>query len=632
MQDPFASTTHDAEAERWTRTSRAGILLVLLLLAVYVPGQFSIPVVDRDEARFAQASRQMFEALAWPDHATDTRPITTDDAGRLTGGPHAGGWAVPMVGERPRLAKPPLIYWVQTACAATLTRFDPLADRIWHYRVPSVLSAIAACLITWRLGIAMGHARAGWLGAALLGISPMVVWDAHQARADQLLLFTTTGAMAALMMIRGVGLGESRGGEDEPRSGRAGWLWPIAFWCAIGAGILTKGPITPMIAALSAIAFSWVVRDWRWLRRTRPLLGVPILVVILTPWVVATARTVGWDTLVNIWFAETIGRSAEPSEGHWGPPGYHLVLLAVLFWPGSLLTLHALRAAWHRAVQLHTASPVPGRLARWKQRTTPDNPTLFLLAWIIPSWLVFELVGTKLPHYTLPLYPPLALLSARAVFDLADQVAAPAKPVPPRAGLVIWMVIGLLLTGLAPIAIARLDGSPGLVAAAALGAVLSVGLIFVAASRVRTSILRTHALAIAATVVFAVTLLGVVLPRARPLQVTQQLAALIRTAPSDAPVAAAGYHEDSLTFATRARLVRLSPDRVPAWAAANPGGVLILPLGAPGQPGWTQLGRVSGINYSKGDRVELVVFRIDPIPASWYRDSAPDTAMTAPRP
>jgi 4-amino-4-deoxy-L-arabinose transferase-like glycosyltransferase len=629
MQDPFASTTRDAEGERSARTWRAGILLTLLLLAVYVPGQFSIPVVDRDEARFAQASRQMFEALVWPDHAIDTRPLTPDDTGRLTGGPHAGGWAVPMVGERPRLAKPPLIYWFQTASAATLTRFDPLADRIWHYRVPSVLSAIAACLITWRLGTAMGHARAGWLGAALLGISPMVVWDAHQARADQLLLFTTTGAMAALMMIRGVGM-QGGGGADEvePRR-RDGWLWPIVFWCAIGAGILTKGPITPMIAALSAIAFSWVARDWRWLRRTRPLLGVLILAVILTPWVVATARTVGWGTLLDIWFAETIGRSAEPSEGHWGPPGYHLVLLAVLFWPGSLLTLHALRAAWRRAVQLPA---VPGRRARWKQRTTPDHPSLFLLAWIIPSWLVFELVGTKLPHYTLPLYPPLALLTARAVFDLAGRVSIPAKPVPPRAGLVIWMVIGVLMTAIAPIAVARLDGSAGLVVAAAIGALVSAALIVAAASRVRTSILRTHAFGIVATVVFAVTLLGIVLPRARPLQVTEQLAALIRTAPSDAPVAAAGYHEDSLTFATRARLVRLSPDRVPVWSAANPGGVLILPVDAPAQPGWTQLGRVSGINYSKGDRVELAVFRIDPAPASWYREPAPDTPTTAPRP
>ncbi len=583
--------------ERTARSARAGLLLAALLLAVYVPGLFSIPVVDRDEARFAQASRQMFESLAGPRVTRDTRPIGRTPAGALTGGPHAGGWAVPMVGERPRLAKPPLIYWVQSASAAAFTGLDPLADRIWHYRIPSVLSAIGACLIVWRLGVGMGHARAGWLAAALLGVSPMVVWDAHQARADQLLLFCTTAAMGALLSLR-----------TGPPTERPRWGMPVVFWVAVGAGILTKGPITPMIGALAAVAVSWIARDWRWLRRTRPLLGLVVLAVMLGPWVAASARIVGWDTLCSVWFDETIGRSAEPREGHWGPPGYHLVLLAVLFWPGSLLTLHALRRAWVRAIKRSEGSSF---LARWRGRGVDDEAGLFLLAWIVPAWLVFELVGAKLPHYTLPLYPPIALLTARAVFDLADRVHVPAKPVPPRAGLAIWVVIGVVLTAVVPIAVARLDGSMGLLAVAAVGAAASVALIAWAACCVRSSILRTHALAIATAVIFAAMLLGVVLPRARPLHVTEQLAALIRLAPPDAPVAAAGYHEDSLTFATRARLVRLSPDRVMGWADHNPGGVLILPADAPAPSGWTELGRVNGINYSKGDRVKLAVYRLN---------------------
>ena len=39
----------------------------------------------------------------------------------------------------------------------------------------------------------------------------------------------------------------------------------------------------------------------------------------------------------------------------------------------------------------------------------------FLLAWLIPSWIVFEAVLTKLPHYVLPLYPAIAILTAGAV-------------------------------------------------------------------------------------------------------------------------------------------------------------------------------------------------------------------------
>lgn len=586
-----------AAMERTARSVRAGLLLVALLLAVYVPGLFSIPVVDRDEARFAQASRQMFESLVATEDARETRPIERTSTGALAGGRHAGGWAVPMVGERPRLAKPPLIYWVQSASGAVLTGFDPLADRIWHYRIPSVLSAIGACLITWRLGVGMGHARAGWLAAALLGVSPMVVWDAHQARADQLLLFCTTAAMGAMMALR-------TGSGSGPR---ARWWMPAVFWIAVGAGILTKGPITPMIAALAAATVSWIARDWRWLRRTRPLLGVVILTSMLAPWVVASARIVGWDTLTSIWFDETIGRSAESKEGHWGPPGYHLVLLAVLFWPGSLVTLHAVKRAWGRAIERPEGLPF---LARWRGRAVADDAGLFLLAWVVPSWLVFEMVGTKLPHYTLPLYPPLALLTARAVFDLADRAHVPVKPVPPRGGLVVWVLIGVALT-VSPVLVARLDGSAGLVVMASAGALVSIALTVFAARCVRASILRTHGLAIMATVAFAATLLGVVLPHARPLHVTEQLAGLIRRGPPGAPVASVGYHEDSLTFATRARLVRLSPDRVVDWADQNPAGVLILPADALAPAGWTELGRVDGINYSKGDRVELVVYHLD---------------------
>ena len=36
----------------------------------------------------------------------------------------------------------------------------------------------------------------------------------------------------------------------------------------------------------------------------------------------------------------------------------------------------------------------------------------FLLAWLVPSWIVFEVVMTKLPHYVLPLYPAIAILIA----------------------------------------------------------------------------------------------------------------------------------------------------------------------------------------------------------------------------
>ena len=107
------------------------VALILLAAVVLLPGLDAIPVVDRDEARFVQASRQML------------------DSGTLE------GWTVPMVGEKYRLNKPPLIYWLQATSAGVFSGFDSASASIWMYRLPSMLAALCTVLITWRLGTAM---------------------------------------------------------------------------------------------------------------------------------------------------------------------------------------------------------------------------------------------------------------------------------------------------------------------------------------------------------------------------------------------------------------------------------------------------------------------------------------------
>lgn len=583
-------TDHTRPDPGRTPTGRALAGLLAVLLAVYVPGLFSLPVVDRDEARFAQASRQMLESVVLGPGAGDRRPIRRED-GVLTGGAHAGSWAVPMLGDRPRLAKPPLAYWAQAASAGILTWGNPQADRVWHYRAPSVLAAVAACLFTWRLGVAMGRPKAGWWGAVLLGVCPMVVWDAHQARADQLVLAATTGAMLALFRLRTGGPG-------------VGVRWAVVFWVSVGAGVLAKGPITPLVVTLGAGVFSWIARDWGWLGRTRPMIGLAVLGAVLAPWPIAAAGVVGWDVLGSVWMDEVLGRAVEAREGHRGPPGYHLVLLAALFWPGSLLTWYALT----RSIRGTLVFPAgPSRLARWRARAVADEPTLFLLCWILPAWLVFEVAATKLPHYTLPLYPPIALLTAHAALGLA-RAPAPGRRIPPRACLVVWAVVGLALSAGLPIAVAGL-GVGSVLSVAVLGALAAGVLVVLGARRGATLAIGAYPPAVGAMVVLSVVLIGVLLPRCERLWVTDRLAAILASVPEDVPVGAVGYHEDSLVFATRGRLVRLPPGRADAWSVANPGGVLVLPADREAPAGSALLGGASGLNYSTGDAVDLRVWR-----------------------
>ena len=137
--------------ERHKRKPAVGweLILVLavsaaaLLPGVGLPGLGGLPVVDRDEARFAQASRQMLESSTLE------------------------GWIVPRVGDRPRLNKPPLIYWMQSGVAWVATGGDPSMDRIWMYRLPSVLAALFAAGLTW------------WLGRRMFGPGPGISCSAQ---------------------------------------------------------------------------------------------------------------------------------------------------------------------------------------------------------------------------------------------------------------------------------------------------------------------------------------------------------------------------------------------------------------------------------------------------------------------
>src|SRR5215469_3204187 len=95
-------------------------LLFLLCLALYAPGLAAIPPVDRDEARFAQATRQMLETgdfvrIRFQDEARNKKPIG--------------------------------IYWLQAAAVAAFSSAENPA--IWPYRLPSALAASAAVLLTF---------------------------------------------------------------------------------------------------------------------------------------------------------------------------------------------------------------------------------------------------------------------------------------------------------------------------------------------------------------------------------------------------------------------------------------------------------------------------------------------------
>src|SRR6476646_12053000 len=133
-------------APRWLAALARRPLIVLGLLGVllWLPGILSLPALDRDESRFAQSSRQMVES----GDVVDIR-----------------------FGHVPRYKKPIGIYWLQ-AVSTRLAEVVPgnagRDDRIWTYRLPSVLGAISASWLTVWCALAVTGAEAAFLAGFLM--------------------------------------------------------------------------------------------------------------------------------------------------------------------------------------------------------------------------------------------------------------------------------------------------------------------------------------------------------------------------------------------------------------------------------------------------------------------------------
>jgi 4-amino-4-deoxy-L-arabinose transferase-like glycosyltransferase len=530
------------------------LALVLLCLAVWLPGFFTLPPTDRDESRFTQATKQMIE---------------TGDYVRI------------MNGDVPRNRKPIGIHWLQ-APFAVAARATGIATEnpVWPYRIPSLLGGLAAVLATYSLGLTLFVSRrAGLIAGAMLAGCVVLTVEAHIAKTDAALLGATTVAMAVL----------ARAAMGLPLGRHACAL----FWVALGLGILIKGPIAPMVAGLAALSFSLMRRDRAWLGRLQPRWGVPGMLLVVLPWFVA----IGIATH-GAFFKEAVGgdlgrKMAGGDDSHGGWPGTHLLLLPLLAFPATVPVLAGLVAAWRR------------RQAR---------ATLFLLSWLVPSWAVFEAVPTKLPHYTLPLYPALMLLGAAWLTEagrpsLRRWVAGGAGALAGLAALVI---------GAAALALPVLLGEPvWLGVPAAMFAVPAGVAAAMAVSQRRMGWTYLAAVPLLGCVI------GLELPHLQALWIAPRVAAALRRDwPGDTPLGrgfvAAGYAEPSLMFlaGTDVTLLPNGAEAADALARAPGDAVLVTAADMPGFLAEAALRHfvprvlttVSGFNYSRGRPVVLTLY------------------------
>lgn len=488
-----------------TRTHlRAVLVLTLASFCFFAPGQRSLQPMDRDEPRFAQASKQMLET---------------------------GDFVDIRFQEEARHKKPVGIYWLQAASVRVgqLLGIEDATRVIALYRLPSLIGAIAMVLLTYWAALAFLSRDAAMLAALMMAGSVLLGVEARLAKTDAVLgalSIACFGFLARAYLA-------SRAPGIAPALERRHL---VLFWLVIGAAILIKGPIVPLIAAVMLVGLALRDRGLAWAKTLRPGLGIVLVALVVLPWLALILMKTGGSFFADSVGKDMLAKIGSAQEKHGAPPGTYLGVFWITFWPAAPLALLALPFAW---------------------RERKDDGVALLLAWIAPFWLILEGVPTKLPHYVLPLYPAIAILTMLA----AERSGLL------RARWALWLAASLLV--LVPLVF--LFGAPTLFLLLEEGAsmfrlpFLALPFLLIAAglgiagavvmARMRRPI-RGLMFGLAASLSLTVAAYPYGLPLLKAFNLSPRLAEAVRASGCVAPsFATVGYREPSLVFLTDTRLL-----------------------------------------------------------------------------
>jgi 4-amino-4-deoxy-L-arabinose transferase-like glycosyltransferase len=387
---------------------RNSVFLFFGSILFHLAGTWSLPLIDRDEPRFAEASREMIERA---------------------------NYIVPYFNNQLRLDKPPLAYWAQTGSYRVFGENDFAA------RFPSAVAAALTALVILAWGSRIVAAKVGWSAAIIFTLSLQTFVHAKAAVADMwLVLFMTIAHWAGYVLMQrptcplcfatsdagaasNVQRPTSNQGATVSKPPWAIWKSPfLVFYLSLALGFLAKGPIawTPLLTVGVIIIYA---RDWQLARRFKFIRGILLTLTVIAIWgMPALIQTHGEFFTVGIG-RHVIGRSLATMEGHGANSlwmyllllPFYFVTVFVSFFPWSIKLPWLVGSLWRRRKDGVDAPGYSGNFI-----------DAYLLTGTAIVFIIFTLVKTKLPHYTLPAFPLLALLLAHHWQGTALSEASPA--------------------------------------------------------------------------------------------------------------------------------------------------------------------------------------------------------------
>ena len=336
------------------------IILGFLALICFFSTLNMVPPLDRDESRYIQATVQMLE---------------TKDFVNIN------------FLESPRLKKPPGIYWLQAISAVGIKNIFFLDSApIWAFRIPSAIGASVSIWVTFLLGQFLFGRAQGLIAALLLMSSPIVIMESHIAKTDSVLLALFLCALYILVKI--VFYADKK--LPKPSD-----ITIFAFWIIMSFTFLIKGPIALVILLLTIISYK-VLKEPINFKDLKPIMGIILFMLIILPWFILINSGNNNDVLFNTIKKDMVLKLVSVQESHGAPPGSYLLSSILTAWPIALFIIPS---------------------ALWCFKNKDNKAVKFLLCSLIPSWLFFEIIPTKLLHYVLPLLPSFAILTAAMIIS-----------------------------------------------------------------------------------------------------------------------------------------------------------------------------------------------------------------------
>ncbi|TIH16548.1 glycosyl transferase [Marinifilum sp. JC120] len=305
----------------------------------------------------------------------------------------AGHWLVMYLNGVAYPDKPPVYFWF-------LSLIDTLtpADGTSVFFLGSALSAAFFLISTVSFARTLGCGRKTSLATGLVLLSNIFfIGIAHYSRMD--LLFGGFILWANICLFKGF---------QNRDSGRY-FIWAFAF---MGIATLTKGPLGLIFPLLTATCFLIWKGKIKLLRDKGLLKGLGILLAILLAWIVGAILVDGSSFIHNIFYKQIYQRAVS-SFHHEEPFQYYLIAFPLAWLPWTLAIF---------AVPLKKIFSVDHWVKVTADRKNNSNDGRDW-GWImfISGFIMLTCLSIKVLIYILPLFAPLAMLTARGLLGEDGQ-------------------------------------------------------------------------------------------------------------------------------------------------------------------------------------------------------------------